>query len=190
MPPKQPSLGSLAIQAPTSTQTIHVSPSLCHDLVVFKDLLKEYRKVDDSITVRLNRTNAQFRDRDRLGDSGKGSLQDQACAYFWQELVESWKRRLEVVDYCATVVDQAFEAEKKAYENQRETQTDPAWHRRSQSALFESEVKRNHVLNERTVERIVQQKSLDAFRSRCKYFTPPLSDAEGRKLWELALSRS
>jgi hypothetical protein len=142
-------------------------------------------------------------------------------------LPENWKRRLEIVDYCTTVVDQTFETEKKVYENQRETQTDPTWHRRAQATLFESEVKvyplllflpecitywacfqRNHMHNERTVERIVQQKSLDgtsvssihttlhrtvsapAFRSRCKYFTPPLSDAEGRKLWELALSRS
>ena len=105
MPTRPPPLGSLAIQAPTSTQTVHVSPSLCLDLAVFKglalssdahdihpflhpDLLKEYRKVDDSITMRLNRTNAQFRDRDRLGEMGKGgSVQDQACAYFWQELV-------------------------------------------------------------------------------------------------------
>jgi hypothetical protein len=140
--------------------------------------------------MRLNRTNAQFRDRDRLGDSGKGSVQDQACAYFWQDLVENWKRRIEIVDYCTAVVDQTFETEKKAYENQRETQTDPAWHRRAQAALFESEVKRNHVHNERTVETIVQQKSLLAFRSRCKYFTPPLSDAESRKLWDSALSRS
>ncbi len=37
--------------------------------------------------MRLNRTTAQFRDRDRLGATGKGNFQDQACAYLWQELV-------------------------------------------------------------------------------------------------------
>ena len=52
-----------------------------------KDLMKEYRKLDDSITMRLNRTTAQFRDRDRLGIAGKGNLQDQACAHLWKELV-------------------------------------------------------------------------------------------------------
>jgi len=37
--------------------------------------------------MRINRTNAQFRDRDRLGATGKGNVQEQACAYLWQELV-------------------------------------------------------------------------------------------------------
>jgi hypothetical protein len=43
--------------------------------------------VDDAVTTRINRTTAQFRDRDRLGASGKGSVQEQACAYLWKELV-------------------------------------------------------------------------------------------------------
>lgn len=37
--------------------------------------------------MRLNRSNAQFRDRDREGTGGKGSIQDQACAYVWKELL-------------------------------------------------------------------------------------------------------
>ena len=37
--------------------------------------------------MRLNRSNAQFRDRDRQGLGGKGSIQDRACAYIWKELV-------------------------------------------------------------------------------------------------------
>jgi hypothetical protein len=51
------------------------------------ELLKEYRKLDGTVTMRINRTNAQFRDRDRLGATGKGNVQEQACAYLWQELV-------------------------------------------------------------------------------------------------------
>lgn len=51
------------------------------------ELLKEYRKLDDTVTMRINRTNAQFRDRDRSGATGKGNVQEQACAYLWQELV-------------------------------------------------------------------------------------------------------
>lgn len=49
--------------------------------------MREYRKLDDSITMRLNRTNAQFRDRDRLGLGAKGNVQEQACAYLWEELI-------------------------------------------------------------------------------------------------------
>jgi Caffeine-induced death protein 2 len=62
----------------------------------FADLLKEYRKLDDSITMRLNRTNAQFRDRDRLGEAGKGSVQDQACAYLWKELLGEVEQILDI----------------------------------------------------------------------------------------------
>ena len=46
-----------------------------------------------------------------------------------------------MVDYCTGVVDQAFEAEKALWEETRSKQTDPAWQRRAQAALFEIEVK-------------------------------------------------
>jgi hypothetical protein len=50
--------------------------------------MREYRKLDDSITMRLNRTTAQFRDLDRTGGvTGKGNVQDQACLHIWRELV-------------------------------------------------------------------------------------------------------
>jgi hypothetical protein len=113
MSPRAPALGSLAVQSPSqSSQVVHVSPATCHNLSLFKgsssglllrlgdrvsskrrvsirasELLKEYRKLDDTVTTRINRTTAQFRDRDRLGASGKGSVQEQACAYLWKEIV-------------------------------------------------------------------------------------------------------
>ena len=105
MSPKQPALGSLAVQAPSLTpQTVHVTPSTCQDLSTFKgeqsrlvalgfcltvlaELMNQYRKLDDTITMRLNRSNAQFRDLDRNGLAGKGTVQDQACAHLWRELV-------------------------------------------------------------------------------------------------------
>lgn len=49
--------------------------------------MKEYRKLDDSITMRLNRTIAQYRDMDRVGPVGKGTVEDQACLQVWRELV-------------------------------------------------------------------------------------------------------
>lgn len=47
----------------------------------------QYRKLDDSITMRYNRTTAQFRDLDRTVGVSKGTVQDQACAYLWKDLV-------------------------------------------------------------------------------------------------------
>ncbi|KAH7929436.1 hypothetical protein BV22DRAFT_1002723 [Leucogyrophana mollusca] len=184
--PQQP-LGSLAVQAPSlSPQLVHVSQSTCHNLSLFKDLLREYRRLDDTITMRLNRSNAQFRDRDRAGTAGKGNIQDQACAYIWKELVENWKRRTEIVDYCVGVVDQSMDEKRKALDGQ---EGDARAQRKTQAALFADEVKRSQVHNELSVEKIVRQRSLDAFQTRCRYFSPPTTDAEARKWWDTAQSR-
>ncbi|KZT74268.1 hypothetical protein DAEQUDRAFT_682020 [Daedalea quercina L-15889] len=186
MPPQQPQLGSLAIQAPLlAPKTVHVSASTCHDLSLFKDLLKEYRRLDDTITMRLNRTTAQFRDRDRHGLGGRGTVEDEACIQIWRELVANWKRRTEIVDYCVGVVDQSMESKRMAIDAETEN---PAAQRRIQGALYAEEVKRNQVHNELAVEQIVRKRSLDAFRARCKYFEPPLTDADARKWWDAARS--
>ena len=90
---KNPPLGSLAVQALSlHPQLVHVSPATCHNLSLFKDLLREYRRLDDTINMRLNRTNAQFRDRDREGKS-KGNVQDETCIYIWQSLVGMFRGR-------------------------------------------------------------------------------------------------
>ncbi|EIM85633.1 uncharacterized protein STEHIDRAFT_140204 [Stereum hirsutum FP-91666 SS1] len=188
-----PELGSLAVQAPSLTpQVVHVSPSTCHNLSVFKELMKEYRRLDDSITMRLNRTNAQFRDKDRLAPSSSGgkmsqTVQDQACLYVWKELVENWRRRTEIIDYCVGVVDQSMEQKRTVIQ---EKEDDPAGQRKIQGALFAEEVKRNQVHNELAVEKIVRRRSLDAFTSRCRYFSPPPTEVEARKWWEAAQERS
>jgi len=180
MPSPSPPLGSLAIQAPSLTpQLVHISPSTCHNLSVFKDLLKEYRKLDDAITMRMNRSSALFRDRDRAG-VGKGNVQDQSCAHMWKELVDNWKRRAELIDYCVDVVDQSKAAKSKAL---ADNPGDARAARRLQAELFEHDVKRNQVRNELSVEKIVRQRSLDAFQTRCRYFEPPATDRDNLQWW-------
>ena len=51
------------------------------------ELMSQYRKLDDTINMRLNRTTAQFRDRERSGLGGKGDIEEQACAQIWRELI-------------------------------------------------------------------------------------------------------
>ncbi|KZP17284.1 hypothetical protein FIBSPDRAFT_793362 [Athelia psychrophila] len=178
-----PTSGSLAVQAPSLTpQLVHVSSATCHNLSLFKDLLREYRRLDDTIVMRLNRTNAQFRDRDREG-KGKGNVQDQACLYMWRSLVENWKRRTEIVSYCVGVVDKAMDEKRQIISD---SPSDPARQRAAQSALYGDEVKRRQVHNELAVEIIVRKRAVDAFQSRCKYFSPPMSDVEARKWWDAA----
>ncbi|KAI0353531.1 hypothetical protein OH77DRAFT_1406706 [Trametes cingulata] len=182
MPSKQPQLGSLAIQAPSLTpKTVHVSPSTCHDISVFKDLMNQYRKLDDTINMRLNRTTAQYRDRERSGLPGKGDVEEQACAHVWRELVANWSRRKEIVEYCVGVIDQSLEEKRQTLQNAGD---DASAQRRAKGILYAEEVKRNQIHNELTVETIVRKRTFDAFRSRCRYFEPPTSDAEARKWWD------
>lgn len=50
--------------------------------------MREYRKLDDSVTMRMNRSLAQFRERDRSGAAASvRTPQEESCAHFWKELV-------------------------------------------------------------------------------------------------------
>ena len=49
--------------------------------------MNQYRKLDDTINMRLNRATAQYRDRERSGAAGRGDVEEQACAHVWRELV-------------------------------------------------------------------------------------------------------
>ncbi|KAF9451714.1 hypothetical protein P691DRAFT_723488 [Macrolepiota fuliginosa MF-IS2] len=186
MPSKHsPPLGSQAFQDPSlHSQTVHVSPSTCQDLSLFKDILREYRRLDDTITMRLNRANATMRDQQREHDSGsRENVQNQACAYLWRELVANWKRRTQLVQYCSAVVDQSLKEKREALQEQS---NDHAQQRKTQAAIFADEVKRNQVHNELTVESIVRKRAVEAFRSRCQYFVPQSADEEARRLWDAA----
>ncbi|KAI9513338.1 caffeine-induced death protein 2-domain-containing protein [Russula earlei] len=188
MSPRIPVLGSLAVQSPSqSSQLVHVSPATCHNLSLFKELLKEYRQLDDAVTMRMNRTTAQFRDRDRLGAPGKGSVQGQACAYLWQELVANWKRRAEIIDYCVKVMDEDAR-DQVAQSGRRHDSDQPppgssVGARPRLSVSVTDEAKHRQVRNELAIEKIVRQRSIDAFVSRCWNFEPPQSDGDGLRWW-------
>ncbi|KAH9918210.1 caffeine-induced death protein 2-domain-containing protein [Epithele typhae] len=182
MPSHPPQLGSLAIQAPSQApRTVHVSPATCHDISAFKELMVQYRRLDDTITMRLNRTTAQYRDRERAGQPGRGGdAEAQACAHVWRELVANWARRQEIVRYCTAVVEE----DAVAAASLAAAGDDAAAQRRARGARYAEEVKRNQIRNELAVEDIVRRRAADAFRARCRYFEPPTTDAEGRKWWE------
>ncbi|TDL29881.1 hypothetical protein BD410DRAFT_710329 [Rickenella mellea] len=189
--PKQPLLGSLAVQSPqVNPRIIHVTTETCHNLSLFKELMKEYRKLDDSVTMRLNRTVAQFRDRDRLG--AEGNPQDEACAYFWKELVNNWQRRTDIIQYCVNAVGKTIEEKQESVGDRTKLDADQKY---AFAATYSEEVKRNQIRNELTVETIVRQRSLDGtfslpliqtFKNRCRFFEPPITDVEARKWWDAA----
>ncbi|KAF9259492.1 hypothetical protein L218DRAFT_933573 [Marasmius fiardii PR-910] len=181
MSSKTPALGSLAVQAPTLTpQVVHVSKSTCSDLSLFKELLREYRVLDDTINMRLNRASAAIRDQERERP-GKGTVQDQACGRIWKELTANWKRRQQLIEYCTSVIDESVNEKQEIIQDQ---ESSPAVTRKAIAEKYTEQVKRNQIHNELTVEMIIRKRSLEAFRARCKYFTPPVSDVEGRKMWD------
>ncbi|KAJ3757030.1 caffeine-induced death protein 2-domain-containing protein [Lentinula raphanica] len=184
----KPPLGSLAIQAPSLTpQIVHVSPETCLDLSIFKAVLRSYRALDDTINMRLNRTTAFVNDQERQKTTrGKQSAEEQACARLWQELVSNWTRRRELIEYCVGVVDQHSKAKQEILDSQTSS---PREIRKARAEKYSQEVKRDQIHKELAVEAIVKQRSVDAFRSRCMYFVPPLTDVEARKMWDAASAR-
>lgn len=178
MSPKQPRLGSQALGEPAQpTHIVQVSPSTCHDLSLFKEILGEYRRLDDTIIMRLNRANAVMRDKDRSQGGTAGDVQDQACLKTWRELAANWRHRTKLIEYCVFVVDQS------AAEKRTATEDDQSSMLKFKAATLEDEVKRTHVRNELTIESIVRRRSAAAFRSRCQFFVPPSSEVDSTKIW-------
>lgn len=224
-------LGSSSVLKPLTPPNVsNLTPSTCLAIGEFKELLRQYRQLDDGITTRLNRSFARSR---ALGQSTSPSLLSSssmtsassadlgtstyatpapgACAAFWRELVDVWIGREQVVRFCIKVVDQNSRpsqslASQTQTQNGQDTRdklldadylpssspsiagaasaTAERWSRAENSA----ETLARQLHNELRVESIIRARSLDAFKSRCKFFTPtpppgPEGDTE-RAMWQ------
>ncbi|CAG7848546.1 SubName: Full=Uncharacterized protein {ECO:0000313/EMBL:CCA66543.1} [Serendipita indica DSM 11827] len=135
-----PVLGTAALQNP-ATQRLNITKSTCTDFSVFKDVMREYRRLDDTITMRMNRNGALFRDSARTSGSRTSASSSyatsnddsEACLYFWKQLVgvlllssgvtstnhlagrpANWKARSEIIDYCVEVLDTRLEEKERS----------------------------------------------------------------------------
>lgn len=114
------------------------------------------------------------RDQERIsGRAGKGTVQDQACANLWQELVSNWKRRQQIIEYCVDVVDRSKEEKQTAAQAEEDSKRRRAIEaavfsddvmvsptRPVQASCASTEAQRNQVHNELSVETIVRKRSL------------------------------
>ena len=118
--------------------------------------MNQYRKLDDTINMRLNRTTAQYRDREREGLGGKGDVEEQACAHVWKELVgtfastiavtrmctdiltANWSRRTDIVHYCVGVVDSSLDEKRQILQDAGD---DASAQRKAKGILYAEEVK-------------------------------------------------
>lgn len=211
-------LGSSSLLKPlTPPQVSNLTPSTCLAISEFKDLLRQYRQLDDGITTRLNRSFARSRALGQstspsllssskmnsassmdLGTSTYGTPAPGACAAFWRELVDVWIGREEVVRFCIQVADQASSPTRSVsaanagadslldadFQPTKQQNKAERWSRAENT----SETLARQLHNELKVESIIRARSLDAFKSRCKFFTPsPKAGPEGereRAMWE------
>ena len=119
-------------QVATPPSVTNLDQSICLSLVQFKgactltDLLRQYRALDDQVTLRFNRASARSRDTGAstlpsllqkhttqfnsasahdLGKSTYGNMPHDVCAQFWQQLVNVWAGREDAIRYCIAVTD-------------------------------------------------------------------------------------
>ena len=157
--------------------------------------MKEYRKLDDSIPMRLNRTIAQYRDMERTGSVGKGTIEDQACLQVWRELVgpyaslvrlwtlqlilndphifatgggcvANWGRRTRIINYCVDVLDTSYEENKLLADQAKDA--DLRTRRKAQAELYSADIKVRWWAPVRILSH-----TLTHSRIRCSAYTTP-----------------
>lgn len=115
-----PLLGSayLKSQSAPSPKPLPATPSLCLNLSLFKSHLKSLRAVDDSIILRINRSDALSRALASSPPNRENSTVGQTeCNAFWDELTEGWNGRNSILSGCLDVMDKSIKVEQYGVEN-------------------------------------------------------------------------
>ncbi|EIW68842.1 hypothetical protein TREMEDRAFT_69217 [Tremella mesenterica DSM 1558] len=158
-------------------KNVTVQAETCFNLGLFKDMVRQYRKLDDQIIVRLNRAQAEVRDRTRSRNlAGRGLRRIEGnegmCAEMWSEMMSGWAHRQTLLSYCLETVNASLELRRSTI---------------GSSGMKEEEVLADQLANEHSIEAIIRKRTHDAFRSRCPFFSPP-SDPISKAWWDLAQS--
>ncbi|TXT10709.1 hypothetical protein VHUM_02214 [Vanrija humicola] len=149
-----------------------VSAETCFNLTVFRDVVRQYRKLDDQVVTRLNRAQAQLRDEARVG---KGSSPEGMCAKMWTEMIAGWTHRQTLLTYCIGTVEGSMAAKRAA-----------AGGGAYERGVREEQAVSDSLHSESSVEAIVRKGTLEAFKTRCPFFTPP--PGRDRGWWDIAES--
>ncbi|CAH7670783.1 caffeine-induced death protein 2-domain-containing protein [Phakopsora pachyrhizi] len=83
-----------------------INQSICLNLSEFRKHLQSYRKLDDSISLSLNRSSITFNRSINDRDFDKNCHDD--CNRFWKLLTESWLSRERLIRSCIDVVDNSL----------------------------------------------------------------------------------
>ncbi|KAG2212994.1 hypothetical protein PS15m_003254 [Mucor circinelloides] len=131
-----------------STPKRELTPSICFNFSFFKDFMKEFRKVDDNIINRLNSTSTQA---------------EGVCGEFFKQMSEAYAQRDQAIDYCLKLMDEDLD------KKNRKLQEDPDDFD-VKNSIFTQESMRQSVSNERYVEEIIRERTLQVFKNKCRAF--------------------
>ncbi|CAG8603060.1 20418_t:CDS:2 [Cetraspora pellucida] len=131
---------------------VEVDNSTCYNLTYFKDIMKEYRKIDDNIILRMNTTDTHS---------------EQACAEFFKQLTKAYSKREQIINQCL-----------KELEKKQKALIDDPYDNDLKNQMFVEESKRRMIGNEITVEEIVRDRSLTVFKNKCRMFHIPKEISE------------
>ncbi|GAN01229.1 hypothetical protein MBANPS3_006779 [Mucor bainieri] len=131
-----------------STAKRELTPSICFNFSFFKDFMKEFRKVDDNIINRLNSTSTQA---------------EGVCGEFFKQMSEAYAQRDQAIDYCLKLMDEDLD------KKNRKLQEDPDDFD-VKNSIFTQESMRQSVSNERYVEEIIRERTLQVFKNKCRAF--------------------
>jgi len=98
-----------------------VNAETCYNLSYFKDVIREFRKIDDNIILKMNTTNTHSK---------------AACADFFKELADAYQKREYVIDKCLKILDSEMEKKQKALD-------DDPFDRNLKNQMFVDESKTN-----------------------------------------------
>ncbi|CAO0802157.1 unnamed protein product [Mucor circinelloides] len=110
--------------------------------------MKEFRKVDDNIINRLNSTSTQA---------------EGVCGEFFKQMSEAYAQRDQAIDYCLKLMDEDLD------KKNRKLQEDPDDFD-IKNSIFTQESMRQSVSNERYVEEIIRERTLQVFKNKCRAF--------------------
>ncbi|WWC67854.1 uncharacterized protein I206_101771 [Kwoniella pini CBS 10737] len=161
---------------------VTVTAETCFNLSVFRDMVRQYRKLDDQIIIRLNRAQAQLRDQDRLQSTSNSTNNgsEGMCVKLWQEMMAGWAHRQTLLTYCSTTLKESLNHKNEI--DQNPNLNTPKWER----GIKEEEVLVDQLESEESIEAIIRKRTLDAFKSRCQFFSPAPSDTISKSWWDLA----
>ncbi|KAL1923060.1 uncharacterized protein VTP21DRAFT_9436 [Calcarisporiella thermophila] len=128
-----------------------IEMSTCYNLSYFKEIMKELRKPDDNIMLRMNTTDTHS---------------EQACAEFFQQLMNAYRTREDAINKCLKIMDAELDRKNKILAEDPDDYD-------IKDAVYAEETKRRWVANEVEVESIIRGRSLKVFKDKCRVFKIP-----------------